>query len=88
MAAARPKCCYTVQCDYVPSEQILIVEFTGYKKSLSPPPLDGRPYLYLYYDVPQEVWDTWSAMDCDGTWYNYNIRGQPSSEGYTYTRER
>ena len=82
----RPKCCFTANCDYVAASQRLIVEFFGYKKSLSAPPFTGKPYLYVYEDVPQAVADHWFSIDCDGEWYNYNIRGQPSSLGYDYVR--
>jgi hypothetical protein len=82
----RPKSCYTVQCDYIPASERLIVEFSGYKKGLARPPFTGRPYLYVYEDVPQAVWDYWLSIDCDGEWYNYNIRGQPKALGYGYVR--
>jgi len=82
----RPKCCFTENCDYVAASQRLIVEFFGYKKSLSAPPFTGKPYLYVYEDVPQAVADHWFSIDCDGEWYNYNIRGQPSSLGYDFVR--
>jgi hypothetical protein len=61
-------------CDYLPEVEILIVEFTAYRKALAPPPLDGRPWLYYYEEVPPEIADWWFSIDCDGTFYNYNIR--------------
>jgi hypothetical protein len=68
-------------CEYFPDSQTLVVEFTAYRKALARPPLDGRPWLYYYDAVPQTVADDWFAIDCDGTFYNYQIRGV-----YAYTR--
>ena len=81
----RPKCMFTYMCDYFPETEILVVEFTGYRKGLARPPLDGRPYVYFYENVPEELADFWFDEDCDGTFYNYNIRGQPGPE-YPFTR--
>jgi len=77
----RTKCAYTLLCDYFPASEVLVVEFMAYRVALAPPPLDGRPWLYYYDAVPEAVADYWFSIDCDGTWYNYNIRGV-----YAYTR--
>ena len=83
----RPKCAFTVNCFYYPASQVLIVEFTAYRKGLAPPPFTGRPYIYLYDGVDAADAAYWFANDCDGTWYNYNIRGQPGP-AHVYTRIR
>jgi len=77
----RPKCAYTYLCEYFPASQTLLVEFTAYRKALAPPPLDGRPWIYYYTGVPPAIAAAWFAIDCDGTYYNYSIRGV-----YAYTR--
>ena len=81
----RPKCAFTPLCEYYPATEILVVEFTAYRKALAPPPLTGRPYIYFYENVPVAVANDWFAQDCDGVDYNFVIRGQPGPE-YPYTR--
>lgn len=81
----RPKCAFTPLCDYFPEFEILVVEFTAYRKGLAAPPLNGRPYVYFYEDVPAAAAADWFAVDCDGTDYNFDLRGQPGPL-YPYTR--
>jgi len=82
---SRPKCMFTYMCDYDEDTEVLVVEFTGFRKDLAAPPLDGRPYVYFYEGVPAAVGNFFMDNDCDGTYYNFFIRGQPGPE-YAYTR--
>ena len=76
---------FTYLCEYDPVSEVLTVEFTGFRKTLARPPLDGRPYVYFYEGVPAAVGDFFMNNDCDGTYYNYLIRGQPGPV-YPFTR--
>lgn len=76
---------FSFMCDYFPASEILVVEFTAYRKALARPPLDGRPYVYVYENVPEELADLWFDEDCDGVDYNFLIRGQPGPI-YPFTR--
>jgi len=81
----RPKCAFTFKCDYFPETEILVVEFTAFRKALAAPPFTGRPYVYYYEEVPEAVANDWFANDCDGVDYNFELRGQPGPL-YAYTR--
>jgi len=71
----RPKCSFSPNCLYDGGTETLLLEFTAFRKALAPPPLDGRPYVYIYTSVPVAVGNNLSANDFDGTIYNNTIRG-------------
>ena len=81
----RPKCFVGARCSYDAPTKVLTVEFTAYRKALHGPPFTGRPYKYTYEDVDQDEADHFFDNDEDGTYWNYNIRGQPLAYA-NYTR--
>lgn len=69
------------ECYYLSGTQLLFVEFTVYKaggKRFAP---NGKPYQYLYHNVPQTLAEDWLDDKCNGETYNSSIR-----DSYAHTR--
>jgi len=80
----RPKCFVGTRCSYDAASEVLTVEFTAYRKALHAAPFTGRPYKYTYANVDQDEADHFFDNEEDGTWWNYNVRGQPlANPGFT-----
>jgi hypothetical protein len=53
--------------------ETLTVTFYQSRWEESPPPT-GKPYVYQYLLVPEEVQIYLVENDYDGTWFNFNVR--------------
>ena len=81
MPDARSKAFFGTNCIYNAATEELLVEFTVYRKKLDPVTPSGRPYVYIYDDVPEAIADEFLDDKENGEFYNESIRGI-----YDYTR--
>jgi len=77
----RTKAFFGTNCIYNPATEELLVEFMVYRKSLDPLTPSGRPYTYIYDEVPEAVADAFLDDRQNGEFYNAFIRGI-----YAFTR--
>ena len=71
MGSPNRKCVSVVTYDA--AEEELTVEFFLGKWRAVPPPT-GRPYLYVYDEVPAAVWSAWVVAEYSGAFFNSDIR--------------
>jgi len=81
MPDARSKAFFGTNCIYNTVTEELLVEFTVYRKKLDPVTPSGRPYVYIYDDVPEATADEFLDDKENGEFFNASIRGI-----YAFTR--
>ncbi len=74
MARKRPICFFWTGCHYDIATKDLLVHFTVYRKDQEEPKPNGRPYQYVYHNVPLAVAASFINDDANGEYYNYVIR--------------
>jgi len=81
MPDTRSKAFFGTNCIYNAVTEELLVEFTVYRKKLDPLTPSGRPYTYIYDDVPAAVAADFLDDKENGEFFNSDIRGL-----YDFTR--
>mgnify|MGYP004454369159 CR=1 FL=1 len=81
MPALRPKAFFTDGCSYDAATEKLTVEFTVFRKRVFPLNPSGKPYKYIYDEIPLATSEAFLNDAENGEYYNASIRGL-----YTFTR--
>lgn len=81
MTTTRAKAFFSDGCTYDAANEQLTVEFTVYRKRVNPQTPSGRPYKYIYDEVPISISEAFLNDNENGEFYNSDIRSE-----YDFTR--